>query len=66
MSVSDFAALVARVERARIAHNAIPWWKILRRQEAARTYCYALLAAALYELKHPNVAALRPGEGSES
>ena len=38
---------VAQVEQARAALNRVPWWRPIKRQEAARRYRYALLAAAL-------------------
>jgi hypothetical protein len=42
-----------RVEQARAALNAVPWWRFLKRQDAGRRYRYALLAAALAELDVP-------------
>ena len=40
-----------RVEQAREALNATPWWRPLKRQDAARDYRYALLRAALHEAR---------------
>lgn len=42
---------MVRVEKARDRLNAIPWWRPIKRQDAARTYRYALYLAALDELR---------------
>lgn len=39
------------IERTRAALSSIPWWRPIRRQDAARRYRYALLAGAMLELR---------------
>ena len=41
------------IGRAAATLNGIPWWRPIKRQDAARVYRYALLAAALAELVTP-------------
>lgn len=59
---SRLIALAKEAERLRVAHNAIPWWKTFKRQDAAADYRWALYMAALEEIK---VGPIRVAGGSE-
>lgn len=47
--------LMERAEELRLTHNAIPWWKTFKRQDAAREYRWALYNAAVEEVFHPPI-----------
>lgn len=47
------AYAMERVERLRQRHNAIPRWRVFKRQDAAREYRYALVDAAMIEFQDP-------------
>lgn len=52
-SAESVPRLLRRIDRARAALNAAPWWRPIKRQSAAREYRYALLAGALAEAADP-------------
>lgn len=50
--IAEKDAIKERVEHARLALNAVPWWRPIKRQNAALDYKYALLRGAYWEIDH--------------